>query len=527
MIFTRTSSARGALALAAIGLAACSDRIPTRDAEIATSGLSRTRIDCVASVRAGELRCGGPSSTGRGNVILGGQGLNVRLASSGTSYDGQTATLQSSVTVQNLLAQAMGTPDGVAVTGVNVFFASGPIVQDGTGTVEVLADSAGTFTAAGQPYYHYPQIVAPGATSAAQTWRFSVPATVSSFTFTVYVETRLRAENAVLRLAPILWSPADSVAADADLNDVWSDGEGLVLAVGGRIDPMTAVDGALVARSADGGASWTATELPYSHLHAVWGGPGGEAWAVGGASIIHSTDGGVTWSSVAPATANTAIYTGVWGNSTGKVFVAGTELDAGTGRFKGVLLASADSGVTWSRTEIVDGTDQRFLQDLWGTSDTELWVAGLASIPSFSNLHPLVLHSTDAGVTWDTASVSDSLMTVPNAIWAAPGAGVYMSGGHSVPGGQSGVLLYSADGVTWTTEQTMPPTMNNEITGVWGTGPDNVYMVSGEGTVRQWNGAAWTNLSSGTSAILMGIFGTSARDVWAVGYDGTIVHGTR
>jgi hypothetical protein len=51
----------------------------------------------------------------RVKLILGGQGVRVRLAGSGTTYDPATHVLSSSVTVENLLAGPMGTSDGVAV----------------------------------------------------------------------------------------------------------------------------------------------------------------------------------------------------------------------------------------------------------------------------------------------------------------------------------------------------------------------------------------------------------------------------
>jgi len=179
---------------AVLALAACADRSPTAArpaAPVPTPALSALR--CAVDVRAGTLDCR-PSQPDRANgvqsVILGGQGLNVRLASSGTAYDAGTGILRSDVTVENLTGQMLGTRDGYLPEpeGVRVFFATGPTVTEGTGTVTVAnADGTDVFTASGQSFFRYPGILTPGDTTAAKEWRFALPVTVTAFAFTVYV----------------------------------------------------------------------------------------------------------------------------------------------------------------------------------------------------------------------------------------------------------------------------------------------------------------------------------------------------
>jgi hypothetical protein len=128
-------------------------------------------------------------------VTLGGQGSYVRLASSGTHYDG-SSLFTSNVTLTNFLAVPMNTADGTTADtgGVKVFFNSGPTVTGGTGTVTVgNADGTGTFTGTGQPFFRYSSgaVLASQATTASKTWQFTVPNTVTSFTFTVYVTSEL------------------------------------------------------------------------------------------------------------------------------------------------------------------------------------------------------------------------------------------------------------------------------------------------------------------------------------------------
>src|SRR5205823_6909519 len=128
-------------------------------------------------------------------VTLGGQGTYVLLTSSGTAYDG-SSLFTSNVTLTNLLALPMNTADGTTADtgGVKVFFNSGPSVTGGTGTVTVEnPDGTGTFTGTGQPFFKYSDgvVLASEATTASKTWQFTVPPSVTTFAFTVYVTSQL------------------------------------------------------------------------------------------------------------------------------------------------------------------------------------------------------------------------------------------------------------------------------------------------------------------------------------------------
>ena len=840
---------RGVPFAAVLLLAACSDRIPTQAAAPAPGDLSRTRIDCVARVQSREVRCGGPAGGGpAGNLILGGQNTKVRLASSGTAFDSATSTLESSVTVQNLLGQDMGTPDGTTVTGVNVFFAAGPTVQAGAGGVEVLADSLGTFTATNQPYYHYPEILAPRGTSQPRPWRFVVSPTVVSFTFSVFVETRLAAESGVLRWTRVngsagwialhdvwgssprnvfavggtgtvlhfdgqswaamprattqhlgtvtgsgpydVWAagistivhydgnrwrvvqdsapgmtvdemaapraghawavgwrrnpvtgrddgmirrttstgaqwtetaPADTVSkylsgvfavsdshlyvagyrwntalgryealalrttdagatwaetvlphgAERGLFSVWADSAGHAYMAGEQVDPVTGVQAGVVLRSADGGASWSAVTLPYvrdrqlwsvwgaadsavyaggqqrdtngdwngvlfrssdhgatwaevpgswelaatglwgsgpadvyvagsgslqhfdgtawslaqgesaldgyfedawspdgkvvvavgggtlarsvdggatwstppftdpevAGLRAVWGMSPSELWAVGSQGtnsrqpVLHSLDGGVSWSRVYPAPVQARMLNGVWGSSAGTVFMVGMQADPATGISVGVILRSSSGGVGWANAVTAPSPNGRYLYDIWGSTDTDLWVAGAEWHNASAELSGLMLHSTDGGVTWSEHPIARATAEELVGVWAGPGAGVYAVGNRTNPanGRKMAVLLHSVDaGATWVAERTATAPRNDfRFTGVWGSGPANVYVAGSFGTVLRWNGSSWLDLASGSRDELLGIFGSSPGDVWATGLHSTILHGVR
>src|SRR5438874_866513 len=323
------------------GMAACTDRTgPTAPAP----PLSSRVISCQADVRAKILACGAPSlsaSSGiSGDLVLGGQGAYVALRSTNVSYNGGTTTFQADVTVENLTAQPLGTPDGGTLTGVTVFFSSRPTVTSGTGTVTVAnPDGTGTFTQAAQPYFLYNEMLATAQVSAARTWQWSVPTTVSRFAFQVLVDAASPQEHTVLRW---LYDPIGDGAGIAGVwgasgSDVFAVGDsGLVFHYNGSawsaqvkgsqdngspvvfasvwgssgIDAFTVGDFGAIAHY--DGTTWTFQPSPTTaHLFGVWGTTGSDVFAVGDdGTIVHYN--GTTWTAQASGTTKTV--SGAWGN---------------------------------------------------------------------------------------------------------------------------------------------------------------------------------------------------------------------
>jgi Lamin Tail Domain len=197
---TRRSSVLGRIlvpaALAAAVLGACSDgqplAAPGSGALPAPPAKTLAAFDCQGSTSARTLRCRAlnPATGGANAVLIGGQGTYVQLSSTNVSYDSGTELFTADLTVQNLMNEAIGTPDGVTPDpqGIQVFFHSGPTVTSGEGDITVDAPT-GTFTGQDQPYYAYNEILAKDQVSAAQTWQFQMPPSVETFSFTLYIET--------------------------------------------------------------------------------------------------------------------------------------------------------------------------------------------------------------------------------------------------------------------------------------------------------------------------------------------------
>lgn len=176
-------------------------------------------LECSADVARGTVECAAPSgmlpSGARGALTLGGQGINVLLASSNVCFEAQcepaapAGIFQADVTVKNLIGQALGTVDGETVheDGVRVFFHSGPVVTattDGQGGSVVVhnADGVGLFTASDQPYFQYDEVLGPNETSAAKTWQWLLSSNVQSFQFGVLVSAEVQYPEGWIDITP-------------------------------------------------------------------------------------------------------------------------------------------------------------------------------------------------------------------------------------------------------------------------------------------------------------------------------------
>ncbi len=182
-----------AVIVLALTAGACDDTVtPTSPIED-DAPLSHV-IMCRADVANSTVSCrglkGDTAAPGLSVSIVGGQGTYVQLASANVSY--ASGVFGADVTVKNLIAQPMGTPDGTTVTGIKVFFHSGPTVTSSNGgTVEVSNyDGTGTFTASQpQPYFEYNTILQTDQVSSAKRWQWTVTPEVETFEFSVYVST--------------------------------------------------------------------------------------------------------------------------------------------------------------------------------------------------------------------------------------------------------------------------------------------------------------------------------------------------
>jgi hypothetical protein len=81
-------------------------------------------------------------------------------------------------------------------------------------------------------------------------------------------------------------------------------------------------------------------------------------------------------------------------------------------------------------------------------------------------------------------------------------------------------LVCSVD--RWCWEGPLP--QGNALRGIWGAAARDLWAVGDLGTILHWDGSGWSSRPSGTTAALSAVWGSSATDAWAVGAAGTILH---
>lgn len=463
---------------------ACRD-LPTAAPATQPTQESRVQLRCAVEVRARTVSCDPAGPRGiRRQIILGGQGLNVRLRTTNVEWNGSDNVLSADISVQNLLDQPIGTDGNGGTHGVRVFFVSGPNVTDGSGEVTVLADSVGTFTAGNQKYYVYPEIIQPRGVSSPVTWQFAVPPEALRFEFMVLVETETPAESSLLHFRPEHGSPVYGLPVNgvwaANAHDVFAVSEGTVLHYDGNY--WRAMD-------AGEGCGCEAT------LYSVWGSDGRDVWAVGtSANVRHWT--GTTWDAVdVPAAAGADLYS-IWGAGADDIWAVG---DAGT-------ILHYDGG-DWTASGL-DGLTQP-VNSVWGANTENVW-----AVTAFGT----VLHY-DGAWQQDTTFQNTSLF----AVWGTSGSDIWAAGETNGDGGFAGALFHY-DGEAWT--QVADPELDvAPLYAGWSSGPTDVWVTSG-GDVLHWDGESWTRLQVASGAPLYGITGSGPADVFTVGEIGTIAHST-
>ena len=207
----RRRTRAAAAALLALAAAACTDRAnPVAPAPPGSPGgpggepINVQALRCTADRDALTVTCdpATPQGGAQGDIIVGNQNVYVKVSSTNVTYNSGTGQFKFDVTVQNLIQQPMGTVDGTTLdpNGIRIFFAEGPTVTGGSGVAAVFPDGFGTFTAAGQAYYQYNQVLPQNATSSAKTWTLIISPTVTSFSFLLYVNSPVEYPNGYITL---------------------------------------------------------------------------------------------------------------------------------------------------------------------------------------------------------------------------------------------------------------------------------------------------------------------------------------
>ncbi len=211
-----------------------------------------------------------------------------------------------------------------------------------------------------------------------------------------------------------------------------------------------------------------------------------------------------TWTLLADG--HDSAFLSVWGSGVDDVWTVGA--DAGSGP----AVAHYD-GAAWSMV------DTGSTGDLWWVASTSvdtLWFGGEAG--------RVLKYTRSTGTV--TESVLDPAITVFG-VWGAADDDVWAVGGD-ISVGSDGAQVWRFDGTAWArVEITSEAAAAIAIYKVWGRSSTDVYAVGTGGVGLHWDGAAWSNVSTGTDRNLFTVHGTATEEI-AVGgqFSGTIVAGS-
>ena len=143
----------------------------------------------------------------------------------------------------------------------------------------------------------------------------------------------------------------------------------------------------------------------------------------------------------------------------------------------------------------------RLLQGVWSDGPTNAWTVGNASTVLRWN-----------GTQWTVVSDQNRPVATAdnyNGVWGV-GTDVWAVGDGTILHCRSAVCSNEASGAA-------------ALLGVWGSSATNVFAVGDAGRILRYNGTSWSAMQSPTNRTLARVSGSGPNDVWALG-DSTLLH---
>jgi hypothetical protein len=291
--------------------------------------------------------------------------------------------------------------------------------------------------------------------------------------------------------------------------------------------------------------SWTVESSGRAEpVSAIWAAGARDVWAVSGHGVVHSAGDGA-WATVHEDPNDE--YQAVLG-ADGWIFVGGLACSGGVCQ-GGILLRSSDGGATWAKQTIgsgvsgfsaVAGSVYADSGDVYASSDhfattTTIPLGWATSYGVFADGGALyaygglrgaqIRRTSDGGQTWTTvySGFSGSQSGYMNALTRGGSAMFALANGCSVPACLGAVFRSLDGGDSWV----QASIAQDWVSGVWAASADEIY-VGGTALVRSTDGAAsFAKVSLPVDKSILALWGVSANELYAVGQDGTILHGRR
>lgn len=263
-----------------------------------------------------------------------------------------------------------------------------------------------------------------------------------------------------------------------------------------------------------------------NHLRSVWARASDDVWAVGDQGTVLHFDG-VTWRAAQSGISDDLF--GVWAAGPNDVWATGGS--GNPSQDVGVILHF--DGAAWS----VVRRGLKRVDAVWGSSASDVWFAGTAGTllrwngtmltAVASNTTRDIVDLTGNGtrawavgssgliLSWNGASWSEVSTGMTSGLTSALAFGASLTW---VAGGNGAFATW--DGATW---RTLSVGQNVTVMGMWGARPDAVWSVGPDGELHFFNGVSPSIKTSPTTRFLRDVHGSDARNIWAVGFNGTVL----
>ncbi len=279
-------------------------------------------------------------------------------------------------------------------------------------------------------------------------------------------------------------------------------------------------------------------------LSAIWGASAHDVWAAGGHGVVHSSGDGA-WTTVRED--DNADFQALFGDG-GWIFAGGVACAGGICQ-GGILERSADHGATWTTETLgsgvsgftaaagsvyADSGDAYVSNDDFATSATIPLafatsygvLADGGALFAYGGLRGAqIRRTTDGGTTWTTvySGFSGSQSGYINAVTRGGTTMFALANACSVPSCVGAIFRSRDDGNNWA-EASRP---QDYLSGVWAASADEIF-VGGTALMRSRDGGdTFTKVPLPVDKTILALWGAGANELYAVSYDGAILHGKR
>jgi hypothetical protein len=292
------------------------------------------------------------------------------------------------------------------------------------------------------------------------------------------------------------------------------------------------------------GHAWSKSAALTFYPVSAWGSAPSDWWLVDGDGALQHGDGN-TWSPVALDVPDPKL-SAVWGSGPNDAWAVGDQF---VWRF---------DGMKWTKT-----SSPYALKTVWGSGPNDVWIGDDRHVLRWNGDAWSMVYSRDdlhlwVGAAWGSADddvwaadkLGQGIAHYDGKDWSVfpvPGGGEISAGwsfsrDDAWASGEHGLLRWN--GTAWVAAPSIPgkratpapgggsvwaegndiPTPGEQTTGIWGSGPDDVWAVGN--AVHHWDGKTWTDRTASVcpgvapeSSGFNKVWGSAADDVW-LGFDG-------